>query len=217
MKGLVGNRHQFFRQSQQGAALVVSLVLLAVITLLGVVSMQSSNSELKMTGTMRDRGVTFEAAEAALSIIEKDLKNNPPKLVNRLSDCTGTECFNPACTGGLCFEGEYLPTYSRFECEVVKFFDPVKERTNFWRDKDLNVWGNAARHKTLVVNNLDKPVKYIIEFLCYVPAGDGIPFSALPSERNLGVPLYRISVLAEGNGGRASVSLQSTYSVLNTN
>lgn len=214
MTTYLGNQVQAALPRQQGAALVVSLVLLAVITLLGVVSMQSSNAELKMTGTMRDRGVAFEAAEAALSIVEKNLADSPPLLNDLYSDCTGPTCFNELCTNGLCFEGKYLSSYSRYECEVSDYSGSTR-RINFWSNKTLNVWGNPARHKTLLVDNLDKSVKYIIEFLCYVQQDESTPFSHLPSEANLGVPLYRITVLAEGNGDRATVALQSTYKVLN--
>jgi Tfp pilus assembly protein PilX len=41
------------------------------------------------------------------------------------------------------------------------------------------------------------------------------PFSGLPGEQDNGAPLFRITALAKGNGGRASVALQSTYKVLN--
>jgi len=51
---------------QTGAALVFSLIILLVMTLIGVSSMQGTSLEEKMTGNMRDRMSAFESAESAL-------------------------------------------------------------------------------------------------------------------------------------------------------
>lgn len=212
---------------QGGAALVVSLILLAVVTLLGISSMKSSNSELKMAASMRDRGVAFEAAEAVLAVVEDRLALDPPIRENLLSNCAGAECFNANCDNGLCFAGEYYLSSSEYECQTVytgsssgggkkgssKGLDV--EPVEFWSDKTLDVWNNNARHKTVKVDSINQEVKYIVEFLCYVPRDEFTPFSEAAHENNNGAPLYRITALAEGNGGRATVALQSTYKVLN--
>lgn len=57
--------HQF-RKAQQGAVLVVSLLILLILTILGVSSMQSSTLEEKMASNSRDRNVGFQSAEAAV-------------------------------------------------------------------------------------------------------------------------------------------------------
>lgn len=51
---------------QNGAALMVSLMILLVLTLIGVTSMQSTILEEKMAGNMRDKNLAFNAAESAL-------------------------------------------------------------------------------------------------------------------------------------------------------
>jgi type IV pilus assembly protein PilX len=51
---------------QRGAALVVSLIILLVLTLLGVQGMQTAILEEKMAGNFRDKKLAFEAAEEAL-------------------------------------------------------------------------------------------------------------------------------------------------------
>lgn len=200
--------------SQRGTALVVSLIILSVVTLLGVSSMQSSNSELKMAGSMRDRGVAFEAAEAALAKLEQQLALDPPSRLDLLSNCATAECFNPTCEQGLCFDGDYLSSYSEYECQVSDYAD-TSVRVEFWSDPQLDVWNNTARHKTILVDSVKEQVKYIMEFLCFVARDADTPFSELANENNNGAPLFRITVLAEGNGGRAAVALQSTYKVLN--
>ncbi len=64
-----------FRQSQQGAALIVSLMILIVMTLIGITGMSTSSMEEKMAGNVRDRNLAFQAAEAALRDGEAYYKN----------------------------------------------------------------------------------------------------------------------------------------------
>jgi type IV pilus assembly protein PilX len=201
-------------RAQKGTALIVSLIILAVVTLLGISGMQSSNTELKLAASLRDRGVAFEAAEAALSIVETNLANDPPNREKLFSTCTGAGCYSKTCEGGLCFDGEYLLTDSEFQCEVANYAGTTR-RVTFWDDTTLNVWANTARHQKLNIDSLKSDVKYIVEFLCFVPRDKDTPFSSVVGENNNGAPLFRITALAEGNGDRASVALQSTYKVLN--
>ena len=54
------------RGKQQGAVLVVTLILLLVVTLLTVSNMQGAVLQQKMAGNTNDRNVAFQAAESAL-------------------------------------------------------------------------------------------------------------------------------------------------------
>lgn len=60
-------------RTQRGGALVVTLLLLLVMTLIGVTGMQVTSLEEKMTGNMRDRNLAFQAAESALRAGEEFL------------------------------------------------------------------------------------------------------------------------------------------------
>jgi type IV pilus assembly protein PilX len=51
---------------QQGAVLIIALVMLLVMTLLGVSVMESSVVEERMAGNNLDRNIAFQAAEASL-------------------------------------------------------------------------------------------------------------------------------------------------------
>lgn len=51
---------------QDGATLIVSLIILVSLTVLGVTSMQSTRTEISMAGNQREAGMTFNAAEAGL-------------------------------------------------------------------------------------------------------------------------------------------------------
>ena len=52
---------------QKGAALVTSLMILFVLTLVGVSAMQSSTLEEKMSGNLRNTNIAFQAAESCLT------------------------------------------------------------------------------------------------------------------------------------------------------
>lgn len=206
---------------QQGAALIVSLIILGVMTIIGVTSMQNSGLELKMISSAHDRNVAFEAVEKALISIEKDLADKPFSAQSLYSNCSTSECFNDKCTAGLCFEGEYYPEDERQHCVVSDANNP--NRQDFWADSALDIWNNSNRHQTLTVNGLNEPVKYIIEFLCFSDIGAelGAGFStqgatADRSENENYVPLYRITAMATGNAKRSTVILQSTFRVIDT-
>jgi type IV pilus assembly protein PilX len=53
-------------QQQRGAALITSLIILLVLTVLGVSAMSTSSLEELMAGNLRDQNLSFQAAEAAL-------------------------------------------------------------------------------------------------------------------------------------------------------
>ncbi len=58
------------KHSQRGAALVISLILLLVLTILGVVGMSTATLELAMAGNMQYQNGAFEAAD---SIVESEI------------------------------------------------------------------------------------------------------------------------------------------------
>ena len=62
--------HPVTQQAQRGLALVVSLVLLVVVTLLGVSGMQGTGLQERMSGNLYDRSLSMQAAEAALRAAE---------------------------------------------------------------------------------------------------------------------------------------------------
>ncbi len=202
-----------FLPRQRGAALVVSLVLLAVVTLIGVTGMQHSTTELKMATAAQDHATAFAAAEAALVQVEQQLALSPPDREKLLSTCTGAGCFNKTCNGGLCFQGSFINVDSEFDCKVS---DPTGKIAviDFWSDSTLNIWKTATRYKKIKIDRLEADVKYITEFLCYVKRDATTPFSGNTGEKNNGAPLFRITAFAEGNGLRGRVMLQSTYKVL---
>jgi type IV pilus assembly protein PilX len=81
------NRHVRV-SAQKGSALIVSLVMLLLISLIGVGSMQSTILQERMASNLQDRNIAFQASERALRVGETWLSGNAlSALANtRLSD-----------------------------------------------------------------------------------------------------------------------------------
>jgi Tfp pilus assembly protein PilX len=60
---------------QKGSTLVVALVVLAVLMLLGVTAMVTSDTSFRLAGNLQFQDVAMNNAEAALGRVEKDLEN----------------------------------------------------------------------------------------------------------------------------------------------
>jgi type IV pilus assembly protein PilX len=204
------------RKNQTGATLVFSLIILAVITLLSVASMRSSNSALKMAGSARDHAVAFQAAEAALTEAEQLVLNanyTDDDLVCR--DSTSSRCFNTSCNNGLCFSGDVESITFRDECKIAKLTTSAEawSKKSHWENNGtaLPKIQIAKTHLT-DADQLDSEtlaVPYMVEFLCY--AQRDTHSATDENNRNGGVPLYRVTVKSSGSAGRSSVMLQSVF------
>lgn len=73
---------------QQGSALIVSLLILIVMTLIGITGMGTSNLEEKMAGNARDTALAFQAAEAALRDAEEYYENDIVVLGAAFTGCS---------------------------------------------------------------------------------------------------------------------------------
>ena len=62
--------------TQQGAVLVMALMMLFVLTLIGVSSISTTSMEEKMSGNTRNRHLAFQAAESNVRDAERIISNN---------------------------------------------------------------------------------------------------------------------------------------------
>jgi type IV pilus assembly protein PilX len=188
--------------AQRGAVLVVALILLLVLTLIGVTTMESTGMEMKMANQSRERLIATQAAEAGLRAAENYIETtgfSDAELSN--TSCTTGQCFRSDCAGGgYCFNGANATNLTG--CTLAPLATPV------WENATLNVWSSNTRHQTLAAPNIDATVKYIVEFLCYIPNSASDTLSA--ANANL---LFRITSLAQTKTGKSRVMLQSTYKV----
>ncbi len=72
---MMGFRILKLRKTQNGSALIVSLLFLIVLTMLGLVGMQTTTMEEKMAGNTRDQYLAFQSAESGLRDAELFLEN----------------------------------------------------------------------------------------------------------------------------------------------
>ncbi len=68
----IGTHHS--PDGQHGSALIISLLILIVLTLLGLAAMSTNTLEEKMAGNLRTKDVTFQAAESGLRAGEDRFK-----------------------------------------------------------------------------------------------------------------------------------------------
>src|SRR5690554_508421 len=61
-------------ERQKGSALIISLLLLFILTILALAGARNSVLQERMTGNMVDRNMAFQAAEAAMSEGERELR-----------------------------------------------------------------------------------------------------------------------------------------------
>jgi hypothetical protein len=97
------------KSRQHGAALIVGLILLAIITLLAVVGMNISNSELSSATSEQLRLRAFQAAEGGIEHGLIDMK-----FVGTTADAEGGKTFDPAPAAGSPkdADGNVLDTYT---------------------------------------------------------------------------------------------------------
>jgi type IV pilus assembly protein PilX len=86
---------------QNGAVLVISLIILLLITLIGTAAIQTSTLEEKMAGNLYDKNIAFQAAEAALRQGEA--------LANTINPATIKAANNGKNSTGIYQEGAILP------------------------------------------------------------------------------------------------------------
>jgi type IV pilus assembly protein PilX len=73
---------------QKGAALVIALIMLLVMTVLGITAMQVTRMEERMAGNSRDVNLAFQAAEAGLRDAELRVETNSPVFCSS-APCVG--------------------------------------------------------------------------------------------------------------------------------
>lgn len=163
---------------ETGAALIVSLIALLILTILGVAASRMSQLEERMTGNTQDANVALQAAEAALRTGELFLIQ--PEL--------------PYFVGS---DGLYEPATAS---------NPPLWETVDW-DAALAVRsydGFAGAAGSLARAN----ARYFIEELPNaVSPGESLAADAAADEAKY----YRITARGVGIGGRAVVTLQSTF------
>ncbi|MDH3527913.1 MAG: PilX N-terminal domain-containing pilus assembly protein [Gammaproteobacteria bacterium] len=80
--------HQPSHMNQQGAILMMSLMMLMLLTIIGITAMNTVTMEERMAGNLRDSNLAFQGAEAALRDGESQLE----ALTTEPTLCSSTPC-----------------------------------------------------------------------------------------------------------------------------
>jgi len=199
---------------QNGATLVVALIILAVMSVIGVSNMKSSSMQTSMARFSENREQAFMLGESVLKDVETEyqLAGHDTDLVQDCSDGDAT-CFDSECTGGLCFNGSYTGGDAPWDCELDTSSPPTYEA--YWKDSTLDVWDTDTRHQegsNEGYTDFEEP-KYIVEFLCYasVDASPAVARECTSSNGNVDdcVALYRVTTYTKSRDQKARVMLQS--------
>ena len=189
-------RNLSHRHNQQGALLILTLVILLVVSMLGMSTIDTSGLEMKMSSNSRTQQLAFEAAEYTLSWVENDIAVagyfSPASITN--VGCTAI-CFSPACSNGYCFGGANPEHWDN--CTVGSGDEPYEDGA-LWAD-------GSGKYKLLDIPNSDVVAKYIVEFGCYTRLSS----ASEKSEFNF-TPMYRITAYTVSEGGKARAMLRST-------
>lgn len=173
--------------TQKGAALAVSLIILMVLTMVGITGMQTTTMEEKMAGNNRDYNLAFQAAEAAL--------RNAEAYVEGL--VTAVEFNSATLNDGLLSETESDPDYFN---------------KNVWNSNGYNI---GTKQPTDLVSSLyGLQPKYIVK---YVAENDPDSNARLNiggyGEKLAGAQITVFRITARGTGGtnNSQVLLQTHY------
>jgi len=78
-----------FGAREQGVALIMSLVMLLILTILGISSVQTTSMQERMTINARDNDLAFQAAESAVREAEIFLNTNTSLLIFQNANTNG--------------------------------------------------------------------------------------------------------------------------------
>ena len=95
------------KAKQQGAILVISMLILAVITIVSISGMRTSTTGEKMSANLRDRNTAFQSAEHGLATAEMRFTSATPGAAPII---TSTAMFNG--NNGMLGENDAEPNYT---------------------------------------------------------------------------------------------------------
>lgn len=177
---------------QNGAVLIISLILLLLLTLIGASSIQTTSLEEKMTGNIRDENLAFQAAETALRAGEARATTLDITSFSVANNGTGgTGLYTTIGTGA--------------------------QASGYWQTVD---WTNNTAVATYTggsLNYIHSAPQYIIEELTPTPSTSGTTTNTSGSlEAGMAagsqtITWYRITARGTGASDNAVVILQSIY------
>lgn len=181
-------QHTIMPGSQQGAVLVVSLMILIVLTLIGLNGMQTTNLQESMAGSTRNYNIALQAAEVALIAGEADANSSSASIYKTWAEGGGYYDYDP----------ENIPD--------------VWDTANTWVD------AKTVSYSGVLTDVSSPPRYYVELITEIESAGATSKSGAVTGttyKKSPTLNVYRITVRATGGNESAAVVLQSTYTAQN--
>lgn len=169
------------RTRQRGAALVVALIMLLVMTVLGITAMQVTRMEERMAGNSRDVNLAFQGAEAGLRDAEERV---------RLLAAPPTFCASAPCVGRVWNLGIWTTDH--------------RNQPLAWWTTNGTEYGVAG---TREVTEVTRDPLVVAEHLLFVPDSLTIGEDEVEDGRDF----YKITATSTGASNTATVVLESTF------
>lgn len=183
------NSHPYsraFSSRQQGAVLVVSLLLLLVMTLLGLGASQSTRLQERMAGNQRDQEIALQGAEASLRAAEDLLSpTRSAPLVSCVTKGAGCEVYE-----------------MRTLVDDKKVALDLSNQANAW----WNDWGRDYA-SAAGLKDVSTTPEFVIERVAEVREGLGVGDPNLDTVRDF----YQVTARSTGLTDTAQVAIQSSY------
>ncbi len=174
-------KNNHMANSQNGAVLLVSIIILVLLTILGVVGMKSSILQEKLAAGAMDQNVAFQAAESGLRDAEIYISTS----------VTPASGFSAACTDGLC-----LPSTT-----ATSAWAAIVD----WTSSGIPIVFGSKTGATAIADVGRQP-RYIIELI----QPDLTSCAGESATSTCGTP-YRITAMGWGKRSTTPVMLQSIY------
>jgi type IV pilus assembly protein PilX len=173
--------------SQRGVALIISLILLTVMSLVGMSAVRAISKEERMVSQSLDRNIAFQATESALREAEAWIETTGRPTLAAGAACSDQGSGSPQLR--LCGAPSVTATVPR------------------WIDVDFTSSSSGWKDATPVgTGNFVITPQYFVEYL-----GDGFPCQ-LNDPTSTGCKRYRVSARPKPINDRATVVLQTVYS-----
>jgi type IV pilus assembly protein PilX len=171
----------FVPAAQRGAALVTSLLLLLVLTIIGVTAMQMTRLQERMAGGTRDMNLALQGAEAGLRNGEAMIQAR----ASRPDTCIAVPC--------------------NF-WQLGMLLQPQARDTPWWQANGIEFERDPASPAQHEITSLKDDPDFLVESLGFV--SDSLTEGHGPPQ---GRDFYQVTARSAGGSGKANTVLRTTY------
>jgi len=173
--------------SQRGVVLIVGLIMVLLISIVALASIRGSGLQEAMAGNIRDRGLAFQASEAALSLGESRVDY----LHAAAPVCNGTPHNSLTCFTNL----DATPAGS----------------AQYLNDAGFTSKGNVTAMSLMTGMNVSQEPIFVLEELASFTPDDGGALDESAAKNITALTSYRVTSKGVGLTADSQVITQSTY------